>query len=457
MGDRDSIEKLKGGSVVGAGGYGCVFRPALICKNDDTKRKKGLVSKLMIKKHAKKEIEISSKFEKILSVIPNYKDYFIFPEKICNPDDLIDEDKINFTLKCNTLMRKKITVDNINKKLDSLKIIQMQDGGMDLDVFLRNSRINMEIFSKMNASLEKLLANAILPMNAMNVFHLDLKASNMMIDDNYNVKIVDWGLSTVITDFDVIPREFRRPLHFNMPYSVIILNKDFLNFIDKTLKSVPNITVETLIPRLIQFYVKFAETYGAGHEERINDILHNLMSARRHRHNEVIMRYIAEIIIEFREVNNTFNVTKYFKEVFLRNVDIWGFFHAYFPVMNLDTPRKQSYSQRAETFISDRFKELYTLFLLKYSAKPIPVLEFRDWVVRIQKTSKGIITDVKTFSFELDSVVPLAGSKDLNLKSLNKVKAKKEGVNKKKITKKRKKRRKSRANDMSKTRKKIKK
>jgi len=137
------------------------------------------------------------------------------------------EDKINFTLKCNTLMRKKITVDNINNKLDGLKIIQMQDGGMDLDVFLRNSRINMEIFGKMNASLEKLLANAILPMNAMNVFHLDLKASNMMIDDNYNVKIVDWGLSTVITDFDVIPREFRRPLHFNMPYSVIILNKDF--------------------------------------------------------------------------------------------------------------------------------------------------------------------------------------------------------------------------------------
>jgi serine/threonine protein kinase len=315
----------------------------------------------------------------------------------------------------------------------------------------------MEIFSKMNASLEKLLANAILPMNAMNVFHLDLKASNMMIDDKYNVKIVDWGLSTVITDFDVIPREFRRPLHFNMPYSIIILNKDFLNFIDKTLQSTQNITVEILIPRLTQFYVKFAETYGSGHEDRINDILHNLMSSRRHRHNEVIMRYIAEIIVEFREADNTFNVTKYFKEVFLKNVDIWGFFHAYFPVMNLDTPRKQSYSQRAEIFISDRFKELYTLFLLKYSAKPIPVLEFRDWVIRIQKTSKGPISNVKTFSFELDSVVPLVGSKDLNLKKFDKVKRDKGKVKKNKVTKKRKRRKRSSTNDMSKTRKKIKK
>ena len=75
-------------------------------------------------------------------------------------------------------------------------------------------------------------------------------------------------------------------------------------------------------------------------EERINDILHNLMNTKRYLHNEVIMRYIAEIIVEFREDDNTFNVTKYFKEVFLRNVDIWGFFHAYFPIMNLDTPRK---------------------------------------------------------------------------------------------------------------------
>jgi serine/threonine protein kinase len=448
----DHTESLKGGSVIGAGGYGCVLRPPINCKNDEKTTQLGLVSKIMRKKNAKKEFSISTKFEKILSVIPNYKDYFIFPEKICKPDKLKDEDKINFTLKCNTLLRKKFTVDNINKKLDSLKIIQMQDGGMDLDVFLRTSKINMNIFGKMNASLEKLLANAILPMNAMNVYHLDLKASNMMIDDQYNVKIVDWGLSTVITDFSVIPREFRRPLHFNMPYSVIILNKDFLKFIDNTLQITPNITVETLIPKLSQFYIEFAETYGAGHEERINDILHNLTSARLHRHNEIIMRYIAEIIVEFREADNTFNVTKYFKEVFLRNVDIWGYFHAYFPIMNLDTPRKVSYSKKAENFISDRFKELYTLFLLKYSTKAIPVLEFRDWVIRIQRTSEGQISNVKTFSFELESIIPLAGSKDLNLKMVDKV----DKVNKNKVSKKRnrKRRKRSGANDMSKTRKK---
>ena len=409
---------LKGGSVIGAGGFGCVFRPNISCKNKEDKVKLGTVSKLMTKKNAKKEFDVTTKFKTILSNIPNYKDYFIFPEKICTPRKLKEEDKINYTLKCNSLVRKKITVENINKKTNKLKIIQIPDGGMDLDTFLRNSRLDMIIFNKMNASLEKLLGNAVLPMNAMNVFHLDLKASNLMIDDKYNVKIVDWGLSTVITDPDVIPREFRRPLHVNMPYSVIILNGDFLSFIDSTLKSVNSITVETLIPKLMNFYSTFAETYGRGHEDHINKILQNLMGTRRFRHNEIIMRYIAEIIVEFRNDDNTFNITKYFKEVFLRNVDVWGFFHAYFPVMNLDTPRKQSYSQRAENFISDRFKELYTLFLLKYSTKPIPVLEFRDWVKRIQITSEGTISNISSFTFELESVVPLKGTRNLYLKKI---------------------------------------
>ena len=175
------------------------------------------------------------------------------------------------------------------------------------------------------------------------------------------------------------------------------------------------------------------------------------MNTKRYLHNEVIMRYIAEIIVEFREDDNTFNVTKYFKEVFLRNVDIWGFFHAYFPIMNLDTPRKQNYSQRAENFISDRFRELYTLFLLKYNTKPIPVLEFRDWVLRMQQASKGTFSNVSSFSFELESVVPLVGSTELSLKTFNNIKSGNRKMKKGKGTKRKRMKRKSRTTDMSKT------
>ena len=72
---------LKGGSVIGAGGFGCVFRPNISCKNKEDKVKLGTVSKLMTKKNAKKEFDVTTKFKTILSNIPNYKDYFIFPEQ----------------------------------------------------------------------------------------------------------------------------------------------------------------------------------------------------------------------------------------------------------------------------------------------------------------------------------------------------------------------------------------
>ena len=48
---------IKGGEVIGSGGYGCVFSPALKCKNQ-TRNKKYIhshITKLMVKKYAVKE------------------------------------------------------------------------------------------------------------------------------------------------------------------------------------------------------------------------------------------------------------------------------------------------------------------------------------------------------------------------------------------------------------------
>ena len=106
------------------------------------------------------------------------------------------------------------------------------------------------------------------------------------------------------------------------------------------------------------------------------------------------MRYIADIIIKFRK-NNKFYVKDYYVNVFLKNVDVWGFLHAYFPIMGLDSPiLKNVYSDRASNFIADNFKMLYTNFLLKYSSEPIPVNELIDWVKNISKTSEGTITSI---------------------------------------------------------------
>jgi len=53
-----------GGKVIGSGGYGCVFRPALRC-NRTRKRLSKTISKLMLKKHVKREyMQIFTHFAK---------------------------------------------------------------------------------------------------------------------------------------------------------------------------------------------------------------------------------------------------------------------------------------------------------------------------------------------------------------------------------------------------------
>ena len=55
------MQKVKGGKIIGSGGYGCVFRPPLKCKGKH-RTKKRMVSKLMTVKHAKSEYEEILKF-----------------------------------------------------------------------------------------------------------------------------------------------------------------------------------------------------------------------------------------------------------------------------------------------------------------------------------------------------------------------------------------------------------
>ena len=88
----------QGGKVIGSGGYGCVFRPALRC-NGTRKRASKTISKLMLNKYVKREYMEITKYLPILRKIPNYKNYFIIEgANICQPAQLTQTDLINFRL-----------------------------------------------------------------------------------------------------------------------------------------------------------------------------------------------------------------------------------------------------------------------------------------------------------------------------------------------------------------------
>ena len=66
----------KGGKVLASGGFGCVFSPALKCKNTK-KREYGKISKLMTEKHAIQEYKEIKNIREKLKDIPDNQDYFL--------------------------------------------------------------------------------------------------------------------------------------------------------------------------------------------------------------------------------------------------------------------------------------------------------------------------------------------------------------------------------------------
>ena len=229
-----SMRKKNGGKVIASGGFGCVFKPALLC-NGQTTREKNKITKLMLKKYAVDEYEDVIKYEDIIKKIPNYKKYFLIEGfHICEPEFLNEEDLQQFKEKCSALPKKDIDKDNINKSLDKLLAINMPDGGYPIDDFVMNNG-SYSVLIKVNNSLMDLLLNGIIEMNKLHIYHCDIKDSNILVDndlknDTLYTKLIDLGLST---DYNpekdmVLPKTWKnRPFQFNTPFSIIIFSEKF--------------------------------------------------------------------------------------------------------------------------------------------------------------------------------------------------------------------------------------
>ena len=138
------MKKYNGGEAIASGGFGCVFRPPLTCNSRQSTIKsslknKSIVSKLMLNKYAYEEYDEVKDMLLLFKEIPKYKKYFILPEKICQPQKLNNDDLNNFDKKCSNLRKKNITSSNVNDKIGELKIIQMQEGGMDITKYIESN------------------------------------------------------------------------------------------------------------------------------------------------------------------------------------------------------------------------------------------------------------------------------------------------------------------------------
>ena len=96
-----------GGNALTSGGFGCLFKPALKCKNSNFVYDPNLVTKLMTKKHANDEYNQIQTFKSILEHIPNYQNYFLVDGfSKCEPAELTVDDLKDFDENCKALKKK---------------------------------------------------------------------------------------------------------------------------------------------------------------------------------------------------------------------------------------------------------------------------------------------------------------------------------------------------------------
>ena len=403
----------KGGKVIASGGFGCVFNPTLRCQGS-LKREKGKISKLMTEKNATLEYKEINSIKKKLEVIKNYQDYFLLKNiTICKPEKLTTNDLQNINKKCTLLKRYNITRKNINKNLEKLRILNMPDGGIPVDDYLYENG-SFRKFYLVHLKLVQLLKNGIVNMNKKNVYHSDIKDSNVLIDDKNELKtrLIDWGLSTQYVPFqnNPFPENFRnRPFQFNVPFSIIIFSDSFIEKYTNFIKNGGNTNEETELKPFVISYIHFwMKKRGSGHYKFINEIMCNLFS---HKLNDVtkedmtkiietqitmdfIVNYITDVLIHFTKFkkDGSLNLREYFDNVFIKIVDIWGFICIYYPVIEMFSNNYDRLTD-SELLIFNKLQLIFVEYLYNPRHEPIDLnklyTDFEDLGTLINETVKG--------------------------------------------------------------------
>ena len=390
-----------GGAAIAAGGFGCIFLPPLKCKGEERPTGK-VVSKLLTTRNAEKEFNEAKDIQKILKDTLGediYNKYFIFPEKKCEVDTLDKDDLKNFNEKCRNLTRHNINVNNINTKLTDLRILELTNGGSDLDTIIDSMKTQAD-FKKFNISLIELLTKAIIPMNQVGVLHFDLKAPNILINDDYQMRLIDWGLSVVAKN-NIIPLgATSRPIQYNIPFSSLLFNPKLIAKINKVLKTFyfkddyktyikPKLNAN--IFNIIISDSKIKETGHIGYVSKNLKLHFNLENDKPYFIYNLLTTYITEAILNFININKKeFDSVKYFYDVCSKNADIWGLLTVYDDILinnkNVLTPNQ--YEQLSMII----FRYLYSP---EFAGKPIDVDILVNELSSITLTSSNKITTIK--------------------------------------------------------------
>lgn len=339
----------QGGEALASGGFGCIFKPALKCKGEN-ERSRG-VSKMSISSHGKQEMLEIEKIKNKLQKIKNYQKYYLLDVDMCKPDKLTQEDMINFDKKCYALTRYNISEKNVNSRLDKLSVLNMPNAGIDLkDWLVENGKISKKKIILLNDIVIKIIHRGVKPMNEAGVIHNDLKDRNIMIDPQLNARIIDWGLSGVVTKNNIPNEIMNRPLQFNTPFSSMMLSDEFKINYDIFLQRVKeglilfnrtnirNYVINEYLIKLARYYGYYDDNVivfnmifspGISDETFLSQVKKEALIEYGY-YMYYLSNYITDILIKYTTESMEFDMNRYFMECYLYNSDIFGLLTVYY-------------------------------------------------------------------------------------------------------------------------------
>jgi serine/threonine protein kinase len=167
-------KKVHGGSIIGQGSFGCVYKPSLRCAAD-LQPEENNVSKLIYRRNLLKE-----KGPAVLPEINAAQEYFVYPRMDCPFNSSI---QTNYNEICTA----------VNKTKGNRHLLIMKDGGVEPDNIMYQPEDYYKFFDAFSN-----VFTAVQKLHERGYVHHDIKPSNMLVkvneDGAYKIRLIDFGL-----------------------------------------------------------------------------------------------------------------------------------------------------------------------------------------------------------------------------------------------------------------------